>query len=151
MKLAHLQQQIADLQNTIDLEWNSGSFSKRIVLMHSSISGAAQACKNDQTTRCACELAELVIQIVAFPSFFPSWGDIWGVQSLNDFSTEGLAGDLWDHLYKLHQLASSLVGGRSDIILLFKLLQVARAATQLQNIELAGAIQEQLESHWQTA
>ena len=151
MRLAHLQQQIAELKDNKDLEWGSGSFSKRIVMLHSSISGAALACKTSQTSNCASELAALVIQIIAFPVMFPSWGDIWGSQSLEDFKTDGISGDLWDHLYKLHQLASGLVGGRSDIILLFKMLQVARAATQLQNIELTRAIKEQMDSYWQTA
>ena len=151
MRLAHLQQEIAELKDTKDLEWGSGSFSKRIVLLHSSISGAALACKTGQTSNCASELAALVIQIIAFPAMFPSWGDIWGAQSLEDFKTEDISGDLWDNWYKLHQLASGLVGGRSDIILLFKMLQVARAASQEQNIELSGAIKEQMDSYWQTA
>lgn len=151
MKLAHLQQQIAELKNTAHLEWDSGSFSKRIVLLHSSISGAATACRDGQTAACASELAALVIQVVAFPSLFPLWGDIWGAQTLKDFKTDGITGDLWDHLHKLHQLASGLVGGRSDIILLFKILKVARAATQLENIELARAIKERMDRYWQTA
>jgi len=150
MRLANLQQQITELKDAKDLEWGSGSFSKRIVMLHSSIAGAALACKNGQTSNCASQLATLVIQIIAFPAMFPSWGDIWGSQSLEDFKTEGISGDLWDHYYKLHQLASGLVGGRSDIILLFKMLQLARAAAQLQNIELSGAIKEQMDSFSQT-
>lgn len=151
MKLAHLQQQIADLKNSTHLEWDSSSFSKRIVMLHSSISGAARACTTGHGPDCASELASLVIQVVAFPTAFSGWGDIWGAQTLKDFTPENATGDLWDYLHKLHQLASGLVGGRSDIILLFKILQVARAATQLQNIELARAIKEKMDSYWQTA
>ena len=151
MRLAHLQQQVANLKSSMNFEWDSSSFSKRIVLLHSSISGAALACTAGQASECASELATLVIQVVAFPAMFPDWGDIWGAQTLKDFKSEGISGDLWDHLHKLHQFASGLVGGRSDIILLFKILQVTRAASQLQNIELAEAIQKKLDSYWQTA
>lgn len=150
MKLAHLQQQITELTNSKDLEWSTGSFSKRMVLLHSSISGAANACKGDNSSACTSDLAILVIQIVAFPAMFPSWGDIWESQGLVDFITKDVYCDLWDCLYKLHHLAAGLVGGRSDIILLIKMLQVVSTAAKQYNIDLVKAIEEQMDIYWQT-
>lgn len=151
MKLAHLQQQISELTSSKDLEWFSGPFSKRIVMLHSSISGAANACRTGKNTACTSDLAKLVIQIVAFPAMFPSWGDIWESQGLGDFKTGDVFCDLWDCLHKLHQLAAGLVGGRSDIILLIKMLQVVCTAAKQYNIDLAKAIKEQMDIYWQTA
>jgi hypothetical protein len=150
MKLAHLQQQILEMRENKDPEWGTGTFHKHIVMLHSHISGAAAACDNGQMGKCSAELAALVIRLVDFPSMFPDWGDIWGSQRLDDFSNEKISGDYWDHLYKLHQLASGLVGGRSDIILLYKMLQIARATAQLKGIDLPRAIKEQMDQYWQT-
>lgn len=69
---------------------------------------------------------------------------------MEDFKSDNITGDLWDHLYKLHQLASGLVGGRSDIILLYKMLQIARAAAQLQKVDLARAVKQKMDAYWQT-
>lgn len=150
MRLAHLQQQLTELRDNKNLEESSGSFNKHIVMLHSCISGAATACDTEQTEMVGRKLAGIVIKLIDFPTFFPKWGDIWGAQSLEDFKIDSVAGDIWDHLYKLHQLTSGLVGGRSDIILLYKMLQVARAAAHLQNIDLARAIKQQMDSYWQT-
>lgn len=151
MRLAHLQQQISELRDNKHLEWGSGSFNKHIVLLHGSISRAAAACNTGQNGKCAPELAAFVIQLIDFPAMFPNWGDIWGAQSLEDFKIENINGDLWDHYFKLHQLTSGLVGGRSDIILLYKMLQIARATAQIHNIDLARAIKEQMDRFWQKA
>lgn len=150
MELAHLQQQVTELKDSVALEWSSGSFSKRMVLLHGSISGAALACRTEQAGHCGAELAALVIQVIAFPTMFDDWGDIWGTQTLTDFKTEGICGDLWDCLYRLHQYVAGLVGGRSDIILLIKILQVARAAAHRQGIDLAQAIELKMAEYWQT-
>lgn len=151
MKLADLQQLVTELKDSVPLEWCSGSFSKRMVLLHSSISGAALACKTEQKTGCGAELAALVIQVAAFPAMFEDWGDIWGAQTLADFKTEGICGDLWDCLHKLHQYVAGLVGGRSDIVLLIKILQVTRAAAHRQGVDLTEAIQSKIKEYWQTA
>jgi len=151
MKLAHLQQQISELRDSSNYKWDSGTFNKYVVLLHSHISGAAKACNVAQSEPCASELAAFVIRLIDYPTQFPNWGDIWGAQRLEDFKVEKISEDLWDHLYKLHQLAAGLVGGRSDIILLYKMLQIARATAQLQDIDLARAIKEQMDKYWQTA
>lgn len=151
MRLAHLQQQISELRKNKKPEWGEGSFNKNIVILHGHISGAAAAYNSGQTGKCAQELAAFVIRIIDFPTMFPNWGDIWGSQRLADFKVDKISGDVWDHLYKLHQLASGLVGGRSDIILLIKMLQIARAAAQIQEIDLARAIKEQMDNYWQSA
>ena len=96
------------------------------------------------------ELAGFVIRLVDFSAMFPNWGDIWGAQQLEDFKTDTIKGDLWDLFHRLHQLASGLMGGRSDIILLYKMLQIARAAAQIQGIDLPRAIKEQMDRFWQT-
>lgn len=150
MRLAHLQQQISELRESNTMDWGSGSFNKHIVLLHRSISGAASACHSDQLGKCASELAAFVIQLIDFPAMFPNWGDIWGNQQLDDFKYDNVTGDLWDHYYKLHQLTSGLVGGRSDIILLYKMLQVARALAQIQGVDLPRAIKEQMDRFWTT-
>lgn len=148
MKLVHLQQQISELRNSKTLEWGSGSFNKDIILLHGSISGSACACNSGQSDKCTAELAIFVIQLIDFPAMFPNWGDIWGMQQLEDFKTIDISGDLWDHYYKLHQLTSGLVGGRSDIILLYKMLQIARTIAQAQNIDLPRAIKDQMDIFW---
>lgn len=151
MRLAHLQQQLSELRNSTNLDGGTGSLNKHIVMLHSCISGAATACDSGQTDAVGRELAAFVIRLVDFPSNFPSWGDIWGAQSLDDFKIDNIAGEIWDLIFKLHQLTSGLVGGRSDIILLYKLLQVARASAHLYNIDLARAIKQQMDSFWQNA
>lgn len=145
MRLAHLQKQIRELRGNTAMEWGSGSFHKHIVLLHKSISGAASTCISGQPEKCASDLAAFVIQLIDFPAMFPNWGDIWGAQHLEDFKTDNITGNLWDHYYKLHQLTSGLVGGRSDIILLYKMLQIARAVAEAQKIDLPRAITEQID------
>lgn len=150
MRLAHLQQQLSEIRESSNTKWGNESFHHEIVMLHSHISGAAEQCTG-QSGRCPQELAALVIKLVDFPAMFPDWGDIWGSQRLEDFGVDKLSGDIWDHLYKLHQLASGLVGGRSDIILLYKMIQIARAAAQIQEVDLPRAIKEQMDRYWQTS
>ena len=150
MKLAHLQQQITELTSSRDLEWFSGPFSKRIVMLHASISGAANACRAGKDTACTTDLAKLVIQIVAFPAMFPSWGDIWESQGLDDFRTGDVFCDLWDCLHKL-PAGIKPISSHCDIILLIKMLQVVCTAARQYNIDLVKAIKEQMDIYWQTA
>src|SRR5690606_29842399 len=95
MRLAHLQQQIAELRSTKNLAWDSDSFSKHVVMLHGSIARAAGHCLSGQPDKCASELADFVIRLVDFPAMFPNWGDIWGAQQLEDFKTDTIKGDLW--------------------------------------------------------
>ncbi|MTI96490.1 MAG: hypothetical protein FH749_13620 [Firmicutes bacterium] len=146
MRLSQLQQQLAELRDNLGDHQQTAEFHQRIVMLHSSISGIANACDNVPDCQCAPKLADIVIQIVSFPSQFPDWGDIWGSQEWEDFHVDKLFGDIWDHLYKLHQLTAGIVGGRSDIILLYKMIQVCRSLSQLLGIDLQEAVSERLDT-----
>lgn len=149
MHLAHLQQQIKDLRQEKSLDWVAPGFHKQIVLWHSNISGIAVASQHGNDQELSRELAKLLIKIVHFPALFPEWNDIWGSQTLKDFSPDITSHNIWDLLYKMHQLVSGLVGGRSDIILLYKLIQVIRATALLLELDLPRAVKGQMDYYWQ--
>jgi hypothetical protein len=125
MRLAHLQQQVAELPDFKVVVADNIDFSRQVVILHSQISAVASNLKNGNDL--GYGLAAILVNVVGFPAMFSGWGDIWGTQALDDFSPDLSLRDNWKLLYKLHQLASGLVGGRSDIILLYKMVQVVRA------------------------
>lgn len=140
MRLAHLQQQVAELQDFKVLVADNIDFSRQVVILHSRISAVAGDLKNSNNL--GYGLAAILVNVVGFPAMFSSWGDIWGTQALDDFSPDLSLRDNWELLYKLHQLASGLVGGRSDIILLYKMVQVVRALADNLGCDLEAGLEQ---------
>lgn len=149
MRLAHLQQQIRDLRQEKGRDWDAPGFHRHIVLLHNNVSGIAVACQQGRNEELQREIAALLIRIVYFPAQFPDWDDIWGSQTLEDFPADKTCNDAWDFLFKMHQLVSGLVGGRSDIILLYKLIQVIRALALHLEVDLTRAVKSQMDYYWQ--
>jgi len=149
MRLSHLQQQIRDLVEEKGLNWDDPGFQQQIVLLHSSISGIAKAYQDNQRTHeLFRQAAELLIRVAYFPALYPDWGDIWGSQTLDDFQPGKEGKDIWENLYTMHQLVSGLVGGRSDIILLYKLVQIIRSAATLLEVDLPRAVKTRMDAYW---
>ncbi len=151
MRLSHLQHQVRDLVEEKGLNWEDPGFHQQIVLLHSNISGIAMAYQERQRSQeLFRQTAELLIRVAYFPALHPDWGDIWGSQTLDDFQPHKEDKDIWDTLYTMHQLVSGLVGGRSDIILLYKLVQVIRSSASLLEVDLPRAVKSRMDAYWDT-
>ncbi len=149
MRLSHLQQQVRDLVEEKSLNWESPGFHQQIVLLHSNISGIAMASQSEKRGQeLFHQTAELLIKVAYLPALHPDWGDIWGSQTLDDFQPNKEEKEVWDCLYTMHQLVSGLVGGRSDIILLYKLVQVIRGTAQLLEVDLPRSVKSRMDAYW---